>query len=76
MGLLRWPVVKNPLANAGDAGDVGSILESRRSPGNGKDPHSSILAWKIPWTEESGRLQLVGCSQTLLKQFSIAYKES
>ena len=19
--------------------------------------HSSILAWKIPWTEESGRLQ-------------------
>ena len=20
-------------------------------------PHSSILAWKIPWTEESGRLQ-------------------
>ena len=22
--------------------------------------HSSILAWKIPWTEESGRLQLMG----------------
>ena len=21
--------------------------------------HSSILAWKIPWTEESGRLQSV-----------------
>ena len=20
-------------------------------------PHSSILAWKIPWTEEPGRLQ-------------------
>ena len=20
-------------------------------------PHSSTLAWKIPWTEESGRLQ-------------------
>ena len=60
MGLLRWPEVKNPLANAGDAGDVGSILESRRSPGNGKDPHSSILAWKIPWTEESGGLQSMG----------------
>ena len=22
--------------------------------------HSSILAWKIPWTEESGSLQSVG----------------
>ena len=22
--------------------------------------HSSILAWRIPWTEESGRLQCVG----------------
>ena len=21
--------------------------------------HSSILAWRIPWTEESGRLQLM-----------------
>ena len=26
--------------------------------------HSSILAWKIPWTEEPGRLQSMG-SQTL-----------
>ena len=22
--------------------------------------HSSTLAWKIPWTEESGRLQSIG----------------
>ena len=22
--------------------------------------HSSILAWKIPWTEESGRQQFIG----------------
>ena len=22
--------------------------------------HSSILAWRIPWTEESGRLQFMG----------------
>ena len=28
-------VVKNPLANARDAGDAGSILESGRSPGEG-----------------------------------------
>jgi len=23
-------------------------------------PHSSILAWKIPWMEEPGRLQFMG----------------
>ena len=23
-------------------------------------PHSNILAWKIPWTEEPGRLQSMG----------------
>ena len=34
-------------------------------------PHSSTLAWKIPWTEEPGRLQFVGSlSRTRLKQLS------
>ena len=28
--------------------------------------HSSILAWKIPWTEEFGELQSVGASQKSL----------
>ena len=27
--------------------------------------HSSILAWKIPWTEQSGGLQLGGCMRSL-----------
>ena len=26
----------------------------------GMATHSSILAWKIPWTEETGRLQSMG----------------
>ena len=26
----------------------------------GMSTHSSILAWRIPWTEESGRLQSMG----------------
>ena len=26
----------------------------------GIEPHSSILAWKIPWAEEPGRLQSMG----------------
>ena len=26
--------------------------------------HSSILAWRIPWTEEPGRLQSVGSQES------------
>ena len=34
--------------------------------------HSSILAWRIPWTEESGGLWSLGLqSQTLLKRLSM-----
>ena len=50
-------MVKNPPANAGDAGDTGLIRGSRRSPGVGNVNHSSILAWKIPQTEDPGELQ-------------------
>ena len=35
--------------------DLGSILGLGRSPGGG-----NILAWRIPWTEEPGRLQSMG----------------
>ena len=31
--------------------------------------HSSILAWKIPWTEEPGRLQSMG-SQTVRQDWA------
>ena len=27
-------------------------------------PHSSTLTWKIPWTEEPGRLQSMGCEKS------------
>ena len=37
--------------------DLGSIPGLRSSLEKGKAAHSSILAWKIPWTEEPGRLQ-------------------
>ena len=52
-------MVKNPPTNAEDAGDVGSNPGSGRSPGVGNATHSRILAWKTPWTEESGRLYIV-----------------
>jgi len=38
-------------------GDLGSIPGLRRSTGEGNSNHSSILAWRIPWKEEPGRLQ-------------------
>ena len=37
-------------------------------------PHSSTLAWKIPWTEEPGRLQSMGShSQTRLNNFTFTF---
>ena len=50
-------MVKNLLVNAGD---VGSILGLGRSPEEEIATHSSNLARKILWTEESGGLQSMG----------------
>ena len=37
-------------------------------------PHSSTLAWKIPWMEESGRLQSTGLlSRTQLSNFTFTF---
>ena len=49
-------MVKKLPANAGDADDTGSILGSGRSLEEEMAPHSSILAWTIPCTEESSGL--------------------
>ena len=35
-----------------------NLFESRKK--EAMAPHSSTLAWKIPWAEESGRLQSMG----------------
>ena len=48
-----------------NSGDRGSIPGSGRSPekGNGSPlmaAHSSTLSWRLPWTEEPGRLQSMG----------------
>ena len=59
MGLPRWLSGKNPPANAGDAGDTGSIPGLGKSPGvgNGNLPQCSCLA-NPP--EEPGGLQSTG----------------
>ena len=53
MGFPGGASGKEPPANAGNIRDVGwkDPLEK------GVAPHSSILASRIPWTEEPGRLQ-------------------
>ena len=38
-------------------------------------PHSSTLAWKIPWTEEPGRLQSMG-SQRVTEQLHFHFSVS
>ena len=57
-------MVKNSLANARDIGDVGLILSWEDSLEEGMATHSSVLAWRIPWTEEPGRLQSIGVTKS------------
>ena len=53
-------MVKNLPANAGDAKDM-ALIPGRNDPLEEEmASHSSILAWKIPWTEETGKLQSMG----------------
>ena len=49
-------VVKNPPANAGAAGEAGSIPGSEDPLEKEMATHSSILAWETPWIEERSGL--------------------
>ena len=58
MGFLGGSAVKNP---------AGDLQETWVQSLGQEDPlekematHSGILAWKIPWTEEPGKLQSMG----------------
>ena len=44
----------------GDAGDMVSIPGQEDPLEEGMATHSSVLAWRIPWTEEPGGLQSMG----------------
>ena len=58
------PVVKNLPANAGDVRDGCLIPGLGRSLEEEMTTHSSILAWRIPWTEEPGKLQSLRCKES------------
>ena len=42
---------KEPITSAGDTRETGSIPGSEDPLEEGMATHSSILAWRIPWTE-------------------------
>ena len=51
--------------------DLRAVWETQVPPLGQEDPlekgtatHSSILAWRIPWTEEPGRLQSTGVAKS------------
>ena len=60
-GFPGGSVVKNLPAGAGDAGSIPGL---GRPPGGGMATHSSVLAWRIPWTEKPGGLQSMGFSES------------
>ena len=43
---------------------MGFIPGLGRSPGGRNGTHSSILAWRIPWTKEPGGLQSMGFAES------------
>ena len=53
-------MVRNP---ADSMGDVGFSLRPEDAQERGMAPHSSVLAWRIPWTEEPGGLQFLGVAK-------------
>ena len=61
--LMAFPndsVDKESSCSAGDSGDLGLIPGWEDPLEEEMATHSSILAWRIPWTEEPGGLQSMG----------------
>ena len=57
MGFPSSSVGRDSAYNVGDLGWEDPLEQE-------KTTHPSILAWKIPWTEEPGRLQSMGLQET------------
>ena len=53
-------MVKNLPPDAGDLGHAGLTLGQEDPLEEDMATNSSIFAWRIPWTEEPGRLQPIG----------------
>ena len=62
-------VLKNTPTNPGDMRDTVPFLGREDPLEVGMATHTGILAWRIPWTEESYRLQSIG-SQRVRRDWS------
>ena len=62
VGLPDWgfPDDSDSKEPACNVGDPGSVPRSEDPLAKGTATHSSILAWRIPWTEEPGGLHSIG----------------
>ena len=60
MSSMGFPDSSNGKESACNAEDLGLISGLERFPGGGHGNHLSIVAWRIPWTEETGGLQSIG----------------
>ena len=60
--MLKWGFLGSSSGKEStcNVGDLGLIPGLGRSLEEGVATHSSILAWRIPWTEEPGGLQSMG----------------
>ena len=59
-GTCGFPGGSDGKESACNAGDWVQSLSPQDPLEKGMATHSSILAWKIPWTEELGGLQSMG----------------
>ena len=83
---LRASLVAQTVKNLSSMQETQAQSLGREDPlEKGVAPHSSILAWRIPWTEESGRLQSMGSQKELdtiwqlnnkSKNYTSIYKKS
>ena len=58
--IMDFPGGSDGQQSACNARDPGSIPCWEDPLEKGMATHSSILAWRIPWTEEPGRLESMG----------------
>ena len=69
MGFPGGSDCKESACNVGDLGSKHPLEKTTAT-------HSSILAWRIPWTEEPGGLQFMGSqSQSRLNNFHFQKKQ-
>ena len=70
---IQCPLSPDGKESACSAGDLGSVSRSGRSPEKGMATQSSILAWRIPWTEEPRGLRSMGSESDTTDATELTY---